>query len=163
MKELKEKVYVLYRTINKTKKEELGIFSSKDEAEEARLEAELEYNSSKLFIREEMREKSFADIDAEGEVLEAILGDDEDKDFQEEEKVVNVVVVTATATTPPEPKPILVIEKKVTVTSSDLSSEDKQLKGVISTRKPVSTATTLVVVGGIIIAGVVIAAACSKK
>lgn len=151
MKGLKEKVFVLYLQKTKKQVEELGVFSEKEDAEEARLEESFEYGSDKLFIKEEFRKKSLREIELEGDILDAIIengGNEEKKD--EEVKVTEEVkeVTTVVVVTPPQPViPIPVSVVTSTTTSKVVDSTEEQLRKVVKKKKPMSTTSKIVCIG----------------
>jgi len=151
MKGLKEKVFVLYLQKTKKQVEELGVFSEKEDAEEAKLEESFEYGSDKLFIKEEFRKKSLREIELEGDILDTIIengGNEEKKD--EEVKVTEEVkeVTTVVVVTPPQPViPIPVSVVTSTTTSKVVDSTEEQLRKVVKKKKPMSTTGKIVCIG----------------
>lgn len=159
-KDLKSKVFVLYLQKTKKQVEELGVFSEKEDAEEARLEESFEYGSDKLFIKEEFRKKSLREIELEGEILDTIIengGEEEKKEEVKEEVTTTVVVITP-------PQPVIPIPV-VTTTKVVDSSEEQQLRKVVMVKKkkPMSTAGKIVCIGLGCVAVAVIATALSKN
>lgn len=154
MKELKERVFVLY--VKKTKKqvEELGVFSDKEDAEKAKLEESFEYGSDKLFIKEEFRKKSLREIELEGEILDTIIENGNSEEEKKEEVTTTVVVITP-------PQPVIPIPVPVVTTKVDSSEEQQLRKVVMVKKKPMSTTGKIVCVGLGCIAVAVIASALS--
>jgi len=161
MKGLKEKVFVLYLQKTKKQVEELGVFSEKEDAEEARLEESFEYGSEKLFIKEEFRKKSLREIELEGDILDAIIengGNEEKKN--EEVKVTEEVkeVTTVVVVTPPQPVSVV-----TSTTSKVVDSTEEQLRNVVKKKKPMSTTGKIVCIGlGCLVVAAVATAALSK-
>jgi len=150
MKGLKEKVFVLYLQKTKKQVEELGVFSEKEDAEEAKLEESFEYGSDKLFIKEEFRKKSLREIELEGDILDAIIengGNEEKKD--EEVKVTEEVkeVTTVVVVTPPQPVIPIPVSVVTSTTSKVVDSTEEQLRNVVKKKKPMSTTSKIVCIG----------------
>lgn len=161
-KDLKSKVFVLYLQKTKKQVEELGVFSEKEDAEEARLEESFEYGSDKLFIKEEFRKKSLREIELEGDILDTIIengGEEEKKEEVKEEVTTTVVVITPPQPVIPIPVPVVTTTKVVD------SSEEQQLRKVVMVKKkkPMSTAGKIVCIGLGCVAVAVIATALSKN
>ena len=150
MKGLKEKVFVLYLQKTKKQVEELGVFSEKEDAEEAKLEESFEYGSDKLFIKEEFRKKSLREIELEGDILDAIIengGNEEKKN--EEVKVTEEVkeVTTVVVVTPPQPVIPIPVSVVTSTTSKVVDSTEEQLRNVVKKKKPMSTTSKIVCIG----------------
>jgi len=148
MKGLREKVFVLYLQKTKKQVEELGVFSEKEDAEEAKLEESFEYGSEKLFIKEEFRKKSLREIELEGDILDAIIengGNEEKKN--EEVKVTEEVkeVTTVVVVTPPQP--VIPVSVVTSTTSKVVDSTEEQLRNVVKKKKPMSTTSKIVCIG----------------
>lgn len=149
MKGLKERVFVLYLQKTKKQVEELGVFSEKEDAEEARLEESFEYGSDKLFIKEEFRKKSLREIELEGEILDTIIEngncEEEKKEEVKEEVTTTVVVITPPQPVIPIPVPVVTTTKVKVVDSP----EEQQLRKVVMVKKkkPMSTTGKIVCIG----------------
>lgn len=143
MKDLKEKVFVLYLQKTKKQVEELGVFSEKEDAEEARLEESFEYGSDKLFIKEEFRKKSLREIELEGDILDAIIENGSCEEEKKEEEVKEEVTTTVVVITPPQPViPIPVPVVTTTKVKVVDSPEEQQLRKVVMVKKKKSMSTT---------------------
>lgn len=164
----KKIVYVLYHILNVKKGtiEELGCFSTREEAEEAKLEESFEYNDSTLEIVEELRCKSDEDdLFAEAELVGDIL--DEIKDGKAEvieTPVVDVVVrhdqprhSIKTINIDDEGKPKVVISKTF--------DEEDDFRRIVLGRKsePMDKTTACIILGAaaVVTTGLIIAA-CRK-
>lgn len=150
MKDLKEKVFVLYLKKTKKQVEELGVFSEKEDAEEARLEESFEYGSDKLFIKEEFRKKSLREIELEGDILDAIIENGSNEEKKDEEvKVTKEVkeVTTVVVVTPPQPVIPIPVSVVTSTTSKVVDSTEEQLRNVVKKKKPMSTTSKIVCIG----------------
>lgn len=164
----KKKVYVLYHIldIKKGTIEELGCFSSKEEAEEAKLEESFEYNDSTLKIVEEFRCKdNDDDLFAEAELVGEILDDIRDGKAEViETPVVDVVVrhdqprhSIKTVNVDKEEKPTVVISKTF--------DEEDDFRRIVLGRKsePMDKTTACIILGAAaVVATGLIFAACRK-
>lgn len=159
----KKKVFVLYHFVDKKGTvEELGCFSSKEEAEEAKLEESFEYNDSTLKIVEELRKSNEDDLFAEAELVGEILDDIKDGQAEVIETPVIDVVVRHDQ---PRHNIKTIKEEKPTVVISKTFDEEDDFRRIVLGRKsePMDKTTACIILGAAaVVATGLIIAACRK-